>query len=751
MIRNIYYIIGCLILLLVGSGCNEVEPYFPQPIPEKGNIVLRIAQSNQPVSRATVEDEDYERRLEYIDVIIFAGEAYTHNAEVETPVDYANGQYFHHERIDYADLPTDEYGTIVLRDKERKDFQTGIKYFVYLIANTSIAEATIHGVASLDELRTLTQEDESIFLTAASNVDSAPKLFLMDGAAYLKGTTEPASPTAVVLNPVDNPSRNTELSVNLRRAAAKIVATIKHGDLVKQFNQSGANYYIQNMSVRSSLLAERAAEYRVITPNLPTSGSSSYFFFSPDSIVVTAYVYSYTWNKTQAGDEVRLVVNLPLSFEENGTTTTLENNYYQIPVTKNQTLNRNTCYEVTVAVNAAGGTNPETSVPLEDITYQVHDWVDVPISVGTPEDAIPNFLSVNEEKVEMHNISADSTLYFASSKPIEVDIVNYYYDDKMGVRKTITKENEIRNAGITVSWNKTALNGEIKVTSTVPTNNTVRYITLKISNGESKDRIVTLVQYPLEYITSVLGYYSYRSDFETSYEVKGPNRHVGCSYRNGWLYSQSAGGGSFFSSKVCVSENSNNGNADIEYYSWGTYSTSPSTSSDNHTNARMYKVNITASSGTYTLGIPKIDASGFTDAKPDNMKMVSPSFMIASQLGTLGSSNTSNYTAAKDHCKNYVETYKEKYIDPSNGLEKDSVIHLHDWRLPTVEEIKIIMKYQYVPNAAMAEVLGGAGYVAADGSTVKNTYEDRTGGSGTYTRCIRDNYTIPKQDGFPYK
>lgn len=48
----------------------------------------------------------------------------------------------------------------------------------------------------------------------------------------------------------------------------------------------------------------------------------------------------------------------------------------------------------------------------------------------------------------------------------------------------------------------------------------------------------------------------------------------------------------------------------------------------------MYHVQITASSGDYTLGQPRI-TNGKTDPGEDNAELVSPSFMIASQLGAV--------------------------------------------------------------------------------------------------------------------
>lgn len=100
-------------------------------------------------------------------------------------------------------------------------------------------------------------------------------------------------------------------------------------------------------------------------------------------------------------------------------------------------------------------------------------------------------------------------------------------------------------------------------------------------------------------------------------------------------------------------------------------------------NNQMYHVVITSTSGDYQLGRPIMskdtDNKDIVDPKnPDNDKLVSPSFMLASQLGN---SSTISWEKAKNQCKNYVEVGK-------NGEVYD------DWRLPTAAEINIIIKYQ---------------------------------------------------------
>ena len=119
-------------------------------------------------------------------------------------------------------------------------------------------------------------------------------------------------------------------------------------------------------------------------------------------------------------------------------------------------------------------------------------------------------------------------------------------------------------------------------------------------------------------------------------------------------------------------------------------------------------------------------SDGVTDPGTDNEVMVSPSFMVASQLGATFSPTQES---AASHCKEYVEVYR----DP----ETNEVVHLDDWRLPTRAERGVIIEIQYRPNAAMDEVLAGPEYWSANG-IVENPKATQAGSAAI--RCIRDAY-----------
>ena len=188
-------------------------------------------------------------------------------------------------------------------------------------------------------------------------------------------------------------------------------------------------------------------------------------------------------------------------------------------------------------------------------------------------------------------------------------------------------------------------------------------------------------------------------------------------------------------------------------------------------NHRMYHVRVTSTSNEYVIANPQMmdengnltdDRShGFTMEGDINARIVSPSFMIASELGeTIIPQNeahyvmpgiTTIYDLARKQCREYVETY---YVDDdkSGGYTPgDRVYHYDDWRLPTQAEIEYIVKHQE-SSRAMDKVLSAQHYFHA--STVPGVYTDETllsdeipgfneATKGWYMRCVRDAYIEP--------
>ena len=735
MKQLLHYIVFCCLAACCFTACDHEDIFRQTETEGDGNsIILNLASGKLPLTRANVEANGAEIAVSHLDVLIFN----------------QDGTKVWHERVDGIKDGKDK----ITLSAQRSTFDENESYWVYLIAN-STADVSIFEDENftLTSLNALKQEDKDIHMTGLASATGVPQTFLMDGVAYPKGEQEPATVKMVVLNSGDK-TNDTELQTVLRRAAAKIVVNIKSGEHV-QFDNGPqtyhAGYYLRNMPYSTSVIKPAMMDKddaELMTPELNNGG---YFKWTPSVITVTAYAYAHVWdNASTLEKEVRLIVNIPMNYLPDNATEWkfLDNSYYQIPVSTKKELNRNTCYEVNVTVDAPGGSNPSKPVLLKDISYSVRDWDEERINVGGDTDR-PAYLTLNEYEMEMHNMADDNTtLEFASSSEVTATIDRVYYIDKFGQEKELT---QITN-GSADEWGENIgsdyrpnwknrciikitpdenITGKIQVHGDVPGNNAVRYIIFTVENEEGIKREVKVAQYPLEYITNIQGWYSYRSDFGgTTWEnYRDPSQKRVSAYnydsRNDtWSYSATRYGNDYiFTSKVAeeIETGSNRGKSSISYYYYNRWQTSLSTNEIwNAGNARMYHVQITASSGDYTLGQPRI-TNGKTDPGEDNAELVSPSFMIASQLGAVFS--ISDEEMAASHCREYVE------------VAQDGTVY-DDWRLPTRAELEIIMEFQYKENAAMDEVLAGPSYWSASGLV----YNNKGSGTAKTIRCIRDAY-----------
>lgn len=758
MKKILYTILKTVMLLPLLAACSSETDSFLSGTGTEGNaIVLQFSTGDTPLSRATVPSEEgAEVAVEHLDVFIFE----------------KSGGKKHYERVTGC---TNKEGTVTLAAK-REDFAADTGYWVYLIANSTHATTEFDAIADLNSLKAMTQQDRDIFLTGITNIPGAPQSFLMDGIAYeATAAQEPAAAAPVVLYN-DVKSDDTKLKVTLRRAAAKIIVRINKGknvtfdnDLEVEGQKADPGYYLRNMPYTTSLLAGVDGEADLTTPG---KMYNQYFAWTTKEITVTAYAYAHEWADASLEKEVRLVVNIPMRYtDESGKETSHVSSYYQIPISKDKVLKRNTCYQVTVTVNAPGALDPSEPEELKEIQYSVKNWENIDVNIDGDER--PIFLYVNEEEMEMHNITDDNTtLEFASSSAVEAKITRVYYIDKFGQEQDLKKIPDTDNDyGISTGWRPTwnnrctikitpdeGINGKLDVYSTLPENNTIRYIDFDVTNDDGITRKVTVAQYPLEYITNIQSKYSYRDDFKindsqpTTYYYKG-DRVYGISLAtknitnwngqytyeistNVWWDETNTSSG-FFRSKY-VSE-VNEGKSTILHYYWNSRN-QLKTSSSGEYNGRLYHIRLTATSDTYTVGVPRLiedeDNPGLmvTDPGKDNEMLVSPSFMIASSLGgfMLGSGNLTlddsqnSLRVAREHCANYVE------------VAWDGTVY-DDWRLPTRAELNIIMNFQGSENEdadAIDYLLNAQYYYSANGR-VENSKKNM---NGTGVRCVRDAY-----------
>lgn len=729
MKRILYYMLTCC-AALVFFACTTDENFSGNTVED--GIILDLSMGSQSVSRAVAEGPEV--TVDHLDVMIFSSSDETLKW---------------HERISNCQ---EQQGKVTLA-AARKSFEANTSYWVYLVANSKHTAEEFAALPDLNGLKSMTQEDRLIHMTGLKNVADAPQAFLMDGVAYPGTLTqEPEASAPVVLNN-GNSGDNTELKVVLRRAAAKIVVNIGKGEKVTFVKGEGSDvpgYYLRNMPYTTSVLAGINGDADLRTPPFSNTG---YFNWTESNIKVTAYVYAHSWADASALErELRLVVNIPMSYKENDITdpVVMNNNYYQIPVSKDKKLERNTYYEVTVNVNAPGATDPSTPEELTGVSYTVLPWNETTVNIGG-EDGRPIYLTVNEEEMEMHNITDDNTtLRFASSSNVSANITRVYYYNKFG------QERE-ENTDIVKVTPDAGLNGGIDIHCPLPTNNTIRYIEMTVSNVDGVERQVLIRQYPLEYITNIQGWYSYRDDFKrtdsnpTTYEYSGDKiTGIALATRsisnwNGkyeYLTGSDATYG-FFNSKVAKLRNDGSGMSDLYYYYYN-WRGNLSESAYSEYNGRMYTIVLTSTSDKYTIGRPRMIPDKIysdlivTDPGKDNSKLVSPSFMIGSCVGefrvgggnlTLDESENS-VRVAREHCAHYVEVYKDK---------DGNKVTLDDWRLPTEEELKIIFNFQGKENQdadAMDFRLNGQYYYCASG----RIYNDKYTVKGTGVACIRDVY-----------
>lgn len=630
--------------------------------------------------------DSYESDVAGIEVLIFN--------ESETCVYY-----------EHFDVNADE-GKVTLG--ERKTFFTqGASYQVYLLANCPASlQETLKGFKesgkNLTELKETVHTTSNIYLTG-TEATNAPQTFLMDGVA------KSGDDTSVTLN--DGTTDNVELTAVLYRAAAKIVVTLEPDTEkgVSFVTQGGIyNYQLVNMRTDTRLLAEGGL---ATTSQLENTRQTTAHMTAPTAdnpkMQCITYTYSHSWENTSLTENITyLIVSVPIQIGD----TQYTNNYYKIPVvTEGTAIERNTCYNISAKIGAAGANTIPDAEALEDISYKVLEWIPATITIGG-SDNVPSYLYVNKNELVLRNVEDDESIVFASSSDVTVKVTEAYYIDKNGTKKTV-------DASLYSAKPTDALNGAIQFYSDVPENNLIRYLTIVISNTEGKSETISVTQYPLDYITYIKGYYSTREDFGgTTYASYGERGQT--STTNG-----------VFRSRVVLSDV-------IYYYEWNNrYFPTTSYAGDNLKDYRMYHIQITSTSADYVLGIPQKDDSGYTMGGEENAKLVSPSFMINSQLGATAGTNTSMDMAA-EYCANYIESYIG-----SDG----NTYEYKDWRLPTEAEIGIIIKYQGTGDSeAMYVVMNGASYWSPTGSVANPNYPTA---SPLCTRCVRDMYDdeLPKQ------
>mgnify|MGYP000270191177 FL=1 len=506
------------------------------------------------------------------------------------------------------------------------------------------------------------------------------------------------------------------ISVQMERLAAKVEVNITFSnEFNKKFTPTGFYSSLRNYATRGLWRSDKEVNLKNTDRGIAGNRADDPMVaaLEKNSEAGTAKLVLYTYPTNWGGDvlqETFVLLNMPGYYTEEGAASgeLKESNYYKIPVrlgdvTAHQ-LNRNTIYRVNVTIDRMG--QPQVDKPVElKPAYEVIPWTTVTIDV---DGGNLNYLELLKEEIIMKNIDESLEQYFTSSSPVTASITEVYYYDKYGAKQTILESNYLRY-GISASPESGNF-GNLTIKSNIPTNNGIRYIKVTVTNEQGLSKEFTVKQYPLEYIVTVPGWYSYRTDFGSTYEVKG-NRKVSDDY---------------FSSKVYYEGDRRNDEGIYTYY-WEKNASNPSlgTYQTGKHNNNMYFVRITKTSDKYVLSVPAMDEDGYTESSPENNKLVAPAFMIASQLGTV---YPQRFNDAKEHCKQYAEKSLDGQV-------------YEDWRLPTEAELLIIDYYQGDDNSVIDRVLAGDKYWAASGNVMATNEEEDWWGNVTWK-----NGTIEKAD-----
>ena len=538
----------------------------------------------------------------------------------------------------------------------------GSRLKVYAIANATLQPAT-----GIDEkaLGALEQQDVDIY-KPYDTTENNGKTFLMSGSTDYTVTTR----------------ADQTIDVQLERAAAKLVVNLKVD--LPGYEIGTPSWRVDNFNTNTHVFKPTDDE---TTADVSTRHYNSIVTkTAKNQYRINTYSYAQTWDGHNYAPMILL--RLPLTKDDN---TTIY--YYRIPlVGKSVTeIKRNHLYEANVTIATLGSSTELTNETPLQATYAILPWTVHTTNINADKQ---HYLMVTEDFLVMHNISMDNSIQFFASDYCSYTIDAVYYYDKNGDKINIPSYSPQYPTISGVAGNK---DGKITINSQVPDNLTVKFIKLTIKSG-NLSKTLTIKQYPLEFAQNITGWYSSRS---TSGWITPNNqrRKTYCDYRIDW----------------------NNYGYYAKYYADGyvRYLGGNKNGDDVNglTNNRMYVIQVKSTNGKYSIGHPKLASDG---SSPD--QVVSPAFMIASQLGAVRSAGF-NSTTAIQHCK----TYREVGTD---GTVYDG------WRLPTNKEVNIIIDYQGDSNSPIDVVLSGSHYRTLSKET------QATGISGdnneAFVRCVRD-------------
>lgn len=683
-----------LMLLTFGltmAGCSAQDDFFTETSSESLSIKPSVTEAT--VSRAAVApDKDLrEAALDNLYVKIFDQEYQEQSVNQKLEGNLQSNQ------------------TAILRQGNWKvdlNLQENKDYFVYSIAN---AKEDLRQVNSLADLENKVQTDEDIWKPYSNK--NATKNFLMIANSPWKVSKEPTQ----------------TIDSELTRAAAKIVVNLKIN--IDGYEVVGIpTWQLLNYNTQTTLFGPNTAKSIASMSEAETSEAMKK---TTDGYQLVTYSYATSWNDNASAPQAKIKVMLRKGEEKP------VDYYYSIPVRDPKTtksLDRNYVYTAKATVTSLGSSSDITYGEAMNLVYDVQKWTkgeETTINAGDQKYLLvsPTFMIMKNQRFD------NSTIKFYGSGECKVETVEIYYYDKNGKKQSCSGSqyfdasaqyadghSELKDQGTIVIGDA----NNPKANDFVPLS--VKYIKIKVTCDGVKDPVdVTIKQYPLEYIQGIAGWYSTKDELNTyqGYDWFGyPSGKIATTVGIDWKNDQTPHktrkgyADDYFQAKVCIDNNI------YTYYDKKQNQNYQATTRSNmgeQNNNQMYVVQITSTQQDqtdYKIGhVTTIDPK----TKLSQENVVSPAFMLASQLGTVQPFDDG--VDASNHCDKYIEvrTDGKKYID---------------WRLPTAAEIGVIGKYQNnTSQNVMSEVLKAYSYWALNGNQV--TANKNGSGSG-YVRCVRD-------------
>ena len=736
----------CLVVLVAIASCTRDEWIESVNTPQEEGLCFSLYADGdmKPAGTRSPEGDDLnENLISSVDIFMFKKDG-TLNA----------GGYVHAESDEVVYLYK---GSEWLNNFNEQD----APYTVYALANYK-GDATLSGVQSLDDLKTVVAEDVDVVKWEGMGTNPAyeGKTFLMDGKQTV---------TYAELQSAQGSGQPYVANVPVSRAAVKIELTLNFSDeWAQKFMATGLKAQLSNYASITPALSDGNpldGDQRGLS-NYPGLQGDEMENFSVAPVFdkgrafkgskIRFYTYINRWDDF-INNETMLLIDLPGLYDENGRPASedaelLDHNFYKVPIISNvepQIFQRNTFYQITAEVNMKGTATVDVPVVLTNVQFQTAPWTENNVDGG---DAYADYLMLNQYYVDIRNVNSYDGLEFYSSSPIaSVEIVGFenqkdaqaegidfaypgegteipgvYFVNKYNQRQDVTDKNLV-----SVTWNEDVVNGKIHLKSPNPDNVTKRYITLKVTNANGLFKYVVVEQYPLEYIQPIPGYYSYRDDFLAQLTMFN---YTTCHYESVLYANETFANNGYvpyfsmkqetknketmkFHSKVCL-------NGNIYQYTFedegekqdyllpngetikcvkGIAKPIEESFSSDLNNRMMYSVSITQTDGKYKIAYPlrelgQVELPYFGKSYYETAVSSEENDRLISPNFTLASHL--GYVTSTNEDENFW-MFAELHCGEyveTYQDEEGKTVVLDNWRLPTSAEIEVILRYQNDEN-----------------------------------------------------